>query len=102
LIGGVQADAVTRVGQVFRAQPEMWLCCGTCSCAQNEQEAGELFVDWTSQIHKNEYREGMSIRKAFRNFVRSTYDWLKRWLADLYVIEKTNFSPQPQLLQVQL
>lgn len=64
--------------------------------AQTDQEAGELFVHWTSQFHQKEYRDGMSIRKAFRNFVCCTHDWLKRWLSDLYVIEKTNSSLQPQ------
>ena len=64
--------------------------------AKTDQEAGELFVKWTSQFHQKEYRDGMSLRKAFRNFVCCTHDWLKRWLSDLYVIEKTNFSLQPQ------
>lgn len=64
--------------------------------AQTNQEAGELFVQWTSQFHQKEYIEGMSIRKAFKNFVCCMHDWLKRWLSDLYVIEKTNFSLQPQ------
>jgi len=59
-------------------------------------ETASAFIKWTAKLHKHDYKETMSIRKAFKNFVCKTDTWMKEWLLQNYIVEDldSNFEPK--------
>jgi len=58
------------------------------------QQFAKLFVRWTKTIFSEKYLNS-SMHKAFKSFITSNNEWVKRWLFEKYVIEilDKNFDP---------
>lgn len=60
----------------------------------NPDDTACKFLELTKDLHKRAYKETMSIRKSFKNFVSERDGGLKKWLLENYIVEEFNDRPR--------